>query len=316
MRCGAGVLSYCKVRALTRIATKENEAFLVQLGETGTVSHVEKTVRLYRRTNRPEELAAANEQHAERGLRCYFDESGALVLEGRLDPVQGALIMKALQAAGAALREAEHASREALADPPDRAKEAYPARMADAMGLLCESFLAHGAQPLAAGDRHLVTVHIDERVLRDEGRGGQEPHRGRPTPAARHGAAPLLRRQPRRDRGARGRHVPSTSAAKRGRFPRRCGVRSRLATRAAASRAARTGGSWTPITSITGSNGGETQLGNLVTLCRRHHRFVHEYGFQRGACRARSCGSRGRMGGRSRTCRRARASTRGKACRR
>ena len=43
-----GVLSYCKVRALTRIATKENEAFLVQLGETGTVSHVEKTVRLFR----------------------------------------------------------------------------------------------------------------------------------------------------------------------------------------------------------------------------------------------------------------------------
>ena len=76
-----GVLSCCKVRALTRIATQKNEAYLLQLGELGTVSHVEKTVRLYRRTNRPEELAAANELHAERGLRCYFDESGALVLE-------------------------------------------------------------------------------------------------------------------------------------------------------------------------------------------------------------------------------------------
>ena len=168
-----GVLSYCKVRALTRIATKENEAFLVQLGETGTVSHVEKTVRLFRRTNRPEELAAANEQHADRGLRCYFDDTGTLVLEGRLDPVQGALVMKALQAAGAALREAEHASREALAEPPDRPTAAHPARMADAMGLLCESFMAHGAQPLAAGDRHLVTVHIDESVLRDEAEEGR-----------------------------------------------------------------------------------------------------------------------------------------------
>ena len=27
-------------------------------------------------------------------------------------------------------------------------------------------------------------------------------------------------------------------------------------------------------------NGGETNMDNLVTLCRRHHRFVHEYGFQ------------------------------------
>jgi hypothetical protein len=26
-------------------------------------------------------------------------------------------------------------------------------------------------------------------------------------------------------------------------------------------------------------NGGETKLSNLVALCRRHHRFVHEHGF-------------------------------------
>ena len=28
------------------------------------------------------------------------------------------------------------------------------------------------------------------------------------------------------------------------------------------------------------SRGGETRLGNLLSLCRRHHRFVHEYGFR------------------------------------
>src|SRR5882672_3559689 len=50
-----GVLSYCKVRALTRIATPENEQVLLHLGETGTVSHVEKTVRLYRKINRGDE---------------------------------------------------------------------------------------------------------------------------------------------------------------------------------------------------------------------------------------------------------------------
>jgi hypothetical protein len=27
-------------------------------------------------------------------------------------------------------------------------------------------------------------------------------------------------------------------------------------------------------------NGGETKLSNLIELCRRHHRFVHEHGFR------------------------------------
>ena len=27
------------------------------------------------------------------------------------------------------------------------------------------------------------------------------------------------------------------------------------------------------------ANGGETKLDNLVLLCRRHHRYVHEHGF-------------------------------------
>jgi hypothetical protein len=45
-----GVLSYCKARALTRIATADNESYLLSIAEVGTVSHVEKTVRLYRRS--------------------------------------------------------------------------------------------------------------------------------------------------------------------------------------------------------------------------------------------------------------------------
>jgi len=37
-----GVLSYCKIRALTRMATAENEDYLSSIAEVGTVSHVEK----------------------------------------------------------------------------------------------------------------------------------------------------------------------------------------------------------------------------------------------------------------------------------
>jgi hypothetical protein len=174
---------------------------LLSIAEVGTVSHVEKTVRLYRKSERAAELQAESGRYAERSLSCHFYEDGSFVIKGRLAPEQGALVMKALQAAADALREAERdsreaaagagrdherqdASREALAGAghgdcqrdasreasvvTDAPREAAAARRADALVLMAETLLGRGAVPLAAGDRHLVTVHIDEQVLRDQ----------------------------------------------------------------------------------------------------------------------------------------------------
>ena len=52
-----GELGYSKARALTRIATSENESDLLNIGLHGTAQHVEKFVRLYRRAKRAEETA-------------------------------------------------------------------------------------------------------------------------------------------------------------------------------------------------------------------------------------------------------------------
>jgi hypothetical protein len=273
-----GRLSYCKVRALTRIATAENEDYLVQIGETGTVSHVEKMVRLYRKTDRAKELEAANERSAERGITCYFDENGALVVQGRLDPELGALVLKALHAAGDALRQAGSAPREAPQAQPDQAENPYAARMADALGLVCESFLAQGAAPLAAGDRHLVTVHVDERVLCDdveEGRSHIEDGPSLPPAALRRLCcdASLVAIVERADGsvldvGRKTRAIPP--ALRRALHARDQGCRFPGCTN---------------TRFVDGHHiehwvdGGETKLSNLVTLCRRHHRFVHEYGF-------------------------------------
>jgi hypothetical protein len=49
-----GELSYAKVRALTRIATPENEAQLLELARHGTAAHIEKVVRAWRRVDRLE----------------------------------------------------------------------------------------------------------------------------------------------------------------------------------------------------------------------------------------------------------------------
>ena len=47
-----GAISYAKVRALTRVATPENEASLLDLALAGTAAHVERFIRAWRRVDR------------------------------------------------------------------------------------------------------------------------------------------------------------------------------------------------------------------------------------------------------------------------
>ena len=49
---GTGVISYSKVRAMTRAATPGNEAHLLQVARHGTAQHVEKLVRKFARASR------------------------------------------------------------------------------------------------------------------------------------------------------------------------------------------------------------------------------------------------------------------------
>ena len=271
-----GTISYCKVRAVTRIATAENEAWLLAVAENGTVSHVEKTVRLFRRVERAEELKEANQRYVNRSLDYYFDDDGSFVIRGRFAPEQGALIANALEAAQSALRDAARASRESPG-APDLSGDAS-AQRADALVLVAETALAHGPTPLAAGDRHLVTVHIDESVLRDEVEEGRcETSTGSTMPPA------TVRRL-----CCDGSLVPIVDDEQGN--PIHVGRKTR-AIPPAMRRAldARDGGCRFPGCSnsrfvdahhiVHWADGGETNLDNLMLLCRRHHRFVHEYGF-------------------------------------
>ena len=266
-----GVLSYCKVRAITRIATAESEELLLQVAEAGTVSHVEKVVRLYRRAERAQELESANGLYAKRYLQAYVDEDGTVVVKARLAPEQGARFLNALRSASDALRQAERDSREAC-PPPDAPDDAHHAERADALELLAETFLVHGATPTSGGDRHLIHVHVDAEVLRDdalEGRCTLDEHAAIPPATARRLACDgsLVEHKP-LDVGRKSRAV--TTAQRRAledrdqhcRFP---GCRNRRFVDTHHIQ------HW--------ADGGKTDLDNLVLLCRRHHRFVHEHGF-------------------------------------
>jgi hypothetical protein len=268
-----GTLSYCKARALTRVATAANESTLLTIAANGTVSHVEKTVRLFQRTDRVQELEVANARYEDRYVQCYFDEHGQLVLRGQLPPEQGALFMNALQAAVDVL---QSASREA-----PQPQDAYSAgnRRADALALMAETLLTHGPSTATPSDKHLVTVHVAEEVLRDQAAAGQSHVEGQaPLPPA------TIRRL-----CCDGALVAITSDADG--TPQRASRKSR-AVPTAMRRAleARDGGCRFPGCNnhrfveahhiVHWADGGDTTLDNLTLLCSKHHRFLHEYNCQ------------------------------------
>jgi len=102
-----GRVSYSKVRAMTRIASPENEEYLLYLAENGTAGHLEMVVRAYRRASRGDDPGEARRQREEQYLDTYTDDDGMVVIRGRLPQEVAGLLEKALEAAMDALREAE-----------------------------------------------------------------------------------------------------------------------------------------------------------------------------------------------------------------
>ncbi|MPY86948.1 MAG: DUF222 domain-containing protein [Luteitalea sp.] len=280
-----GELSYSKVRALSRVATPESETRLVDAARSGTAAHVERLVRAWRRVDR---LAAAREtarRHAHRHLATWVDEDGMLVIRGRLTPELGAVVQRALEAAS------DRLFRESVAAPRDDGTvEVTPAqRRADALGLLAESALASDLDPGTSGDRYQVVVHVDEDTLKanagpateevvtsDAGQAVLEDVDGT------YVSAETLRRIACDASTVVMRHAPDGAVLDVGRKRRTIppAIRRALAAR---DRHCRFPGCtarhceahhvqhWV--------DGGATRLTNLVLLCKRHHRAVHDEGF-------------------------------------
>src|SRR6185436_2882208 len=70
----AGVISYAKVRAITRVATPANEGQLLDIALTATAFQVERVVRAWRRCDRVAEARQADARHLHRGLSTYVDD--------------------------------------------------------------------------------------------------------------------------------------------------------------------------------------------------------------------------------------------------
>ena len=91
-----GELSYCKARALSRVATPETEAGLLEIARHATGAQLEKLVRGYAGALSAT-LATAQRVHDLRYLRWSWNDDGSLRLEGRLPAEDGALVVKAIE---------------------------------------------------------------------------------------------------------------------------------------------------------------------------------------------------------------------------
>ncbi len=282
-----GELSYSKVRALTRIATAATEETLLMIALHGTAEHVEKVVRSFRRAQEAAELAREARQQAHRTVQWRYDQDGSLEIRARLPAETGALFIQAVEAAlrhddgtragGTNENDSRNVSAETFCPDPDEPRPRLGMRRADAVAVLAESFLAHGPAALSGGERQQIVVHVDAATLARREPGQCEIEAG-PSIAAETArrlgcdasvvtiiedsdGTPL-------DVGRKTRSVPpalkrALRSRDRGcRFPG-CGHTHYVDAHHIEH--------W--------ADGGATRLANLVTLCRFHHRKLHEGGY-------------------------------------
>jgi len=149
---------------------------------------------------------------------------------------------------------------------------------ADALALLAETALHHDVDPGAPGDRYQVVVHVDASVLADSEAPGQSVLEG-----GTHVSAETSRRLACDATRVVMRHDPDGRVVEVGARTRTIppALRRALHHRDRGCRFPGCSGSFVQGHHIRHwAHGGPTTLSNLALLCRRHHRAVHEEGYQ------------------------------------
>lgn len=252
---GRGELSYSKVRALVRVATPESDGDLAELARTATAAQLERIIRA---------TAVAMTDPAQReelrGLWSGTDAEGMGEVRARVRVDELAIVDTAI----------------AQALPGDGVSAETPVapRRAEALVRICESYLAYGDHSRRGSDRNNVVIHVEadesgvttaqtdagtpvhaetaRRLCCDARVEGMLGVLGIPVSTGRANRTPnrKQRRAVRKRDGGRCRWVGCTESV----YVEAHHVRQ-----------------WT--------DGGPTDLDNLVSLCWHHHHLVHEGGW-------------------------------------
>jgi hypothetical protein len=264
-----GDLSFSKAKSLTRVATPHNEEHLLDFALKATASQVDKHCQDLRNVQRETSIRDANRLHQQRYLSWSAHSDGSVTLSVELPKESADLVIKAI----------EKSAAQSIDNPP---RGGWPPRVsdlfqqqADALVEVARSFLAGGEDNKSStADHYQVTVHVDEKALAgvpDENSKSDLPietvrrlccdssliaatddeHGNTKDVSRKHRLVhPSLRRKlMSRDKGCR---FPGCTHEK-----------------------------WLDAHHVVHwADGGETTAENLVMLCSKHHRLLHEGGFE------------------------------------
>lgn len=246
----AGSISYSKVRAMTRIASATNQDELVTMARTMTGAQLERFCRLARQV---ESLAGQNPRDVEdtqRYVSSRRTDDGMVAIQIRLHPEEAARVMKAFEVASAT------------------------GNLADGAVALAESALA-GADAIPSERPVRSPVEVVVHISADTLTGETELGDGVSAETARRllcdaGIVPMLEdaRGHTIDVGRKTRTIPAALARALRSRDRGCRFPGCANTRFVDAHHL-----------VHWLNGGDTSLANTILLCRRHHRYLHEYGF-------------------------------------
>ena len=255
-----GGLSYTKVKALTRVANRENESALLEFALRHTAVTVAERCRELR-CGSETSSGTAERAWANRSLRIRRDrERNVMSITVDLPLDTGELLEKAL----------DKARDDECLEIPDLVDTSWSVRQADAFLNMVTGYLSgEGGQ---SSDNYLVTIHVDESAL-----AGGEGRSAVPIESVkRHccdGHAVVITENDKGEPLSIGRKTRVVSSAIQRALRARdnncctfpgCNNRRYLHSHHVEH--------W--------SNGGETSLDNLMLLCTRHHTLVHEGGFR------------------------------------
>jgi Domain of unknown function (DUF222)/HNH endonuclease len=297
----AGRLSYAKVRALTRIATPDNEAGLAEIAGPMTGNQLERFARAHRQVSQADDAAT----RVRRRLTWRTEDDGSLAGTFRLPPLQAAVLLKALRAAVGDLEHPHDAAdADVSAETPTRRKPGSETStsLADALVAISEAFLAGKIAVAEDPDVYQVIVHLGtDAVLPptpDEAPADVSAETPEPDPRIPGNAA-----DPARCHVEDGPAISATTAQTVachatlswmlhdhdgtlldvGRRRRRPTPALRRAARERDKCRCRFPGCESRRVDLHHiqywSNGGRTKLANLISLCKYHHTLVHERGY-------------------------------------
>jgi len=255
-----GDLSYSKVRAMTRVPGAHNEEELLSFALKTPTARVEERCRELR-CGTADSLDGAQRAFANRSLRVSRNpERGTMTITVELPIETGELVAKALDKA-----------RDDSAAKVEFVDESFSARQADAMVSMASGYLSGNAeQTRNTSDDYLVTIHVDQSALAT-GNGRSNLPIESVKRLCCDGHAVVIGEDESGEPlniGRKTRTVPT--AIKRALIARdkSCAFPGCHHTRFVDAHHIE---HW--------SAGGDTSLDNLMLLCSRHHKLVHEGGF-------------------------------------